>query len=372
MSSILCFIEKFDTEYLNRFFSLEQFIDKKLILCVKEDIFNQVNNMYKNLASISKIIIYTNQEINQNYSSNISVSDTLLFDEISNAIVLENSNYKRYKFINLFNFDIQHLYKFSEYCLKNKIPKCHLYSLGTYTDLTINDELINYKNIHNNDRCFIIGNGPSLNKVDMQLLKDEITFGTNRGYLGCSEWGFDFTYWTIIDRLQIEENLQEWEDCKNISDKTKKFIPYEYKNLLNLKNSCPINFHYNLKRFPDFSFSTEDIYLGYTVVFTAMQIAVNMGIKEIYLLGLDHNYNLSDYNKDVWTNSDSNSPTHFNSKYTENGRNFVIPRLEKIEVAFDFANKELNKKGIKILNATPGTKLKSFDCIEYSKIFKEK
>ncbi len=38
-------------------------------------------------------------------------------------------------------------------------------------------------NIHHGQRCFIIGNGPSLQRTDLTKLKDEFTFGMNRIYL---------------------------------------------------------------------------------------------------------------------------------------------------------------------------------------------
>ena len=39
------------------------------------------------------------------------------------------------------------------------------------------------KDIHKGERCFIIGNGPSLNKLDLSKIKDEYTFGVNAIYL---------------------------------------------------------------------------------------------------------------------------------------------------------------------------------------------
>ncbi len=36
------------------------------------------------------------------------------------------------------------------------------------------------RNKHEGKRCFIIGNGPSLQKTDLSLLLREITFGLNR------------------------------------------------------------------------------------------------------------------------------------------------------------------------------------------------
>ena len=37
-----------------------------------------------------------------------------------------------------------------------------------------------YKDLYANQRCFILGNGPSLNKTDLSCLSDEYTFGCNK------------------------------------------------------------------------------------------------------------------------------------------------------------------------------------------------
>jgi len=39
------------------------------------------------------------------------------------------------------------------------------------------------KDLHKGERCFIIGNGPSLKKTDLAKLRNEYTFGMNRFYL---------------------------------------------------------------------------------------------------------------------------------------------------------------------------------------------
>ncbi len=61
------------------------------------------------------------------------------------------------------------------------------------------------KDIHRGQRCFIIGNGPSLKQTDLSLLKDEFTFGMNRIYLGFPEMGFQTTYFLTINSLVIEQ-----------------------------------------------------------------------------------------------------------------------------------------------------------------------
>ena len=44
----------------------------------------------------------------------------------------------------------------------------------------MNDNLIKYKDKHKGCRVFIVGNGPSLNKTNLDLIKDEFSIGMNR------------------------------------------------------------------------------------------------------------------------------------------------------------------------------------------------
>ena len=61
------------------------------------------------------------------------------------------------------------------------------------------------KGIHNGERCFVIGNGPSLKNMDLSLLKGEYTIGTNRIYLMFAELGFPVSYYLCINSLVVEQ-----------------------------------------------------------------------------------------------------------------------------------------------------------------------
>ena len=65
------------------------------------------------------------------------------------------------------------------------------------------------KDIHHSERCFIIGNGPSLKNTDLSKLKDERTFGMNRIYLMFPELGFTTTYFASINDLVIEQCAED-------------------------------------------------------------------------------------------------------------------------------------------------------------------
>lgn len=57
------------------------------------------------------------------------------------------------------------------------------------------------KNIHKGKRYFIIGTGPSLNKTDLNLIKNEIIFGVNTLYRGLSRFDISYDYYAISDEV---------------------------------------------------------------------------------------------------------------------------------------------------------------------------
>ena len=60
---------------------------------------------------------------------------------------------------------------------------------------------------------YVIGNGPSLNDIDITQLKDKTTVSFNRAYIAYEDWGFYPTYYQIIDPTVFEDNK---EDIKNL------------------------------------------------------------------------------------------------------------------------------------------------------------
>ncbi len=233
--------------------------------------------------------------------------------------------------------------------------------------------------IHQGRRCFIAGNGPSLNQLDMKRLKDEITFGSNRCYMGFEDWGYAFRYWSCVDRLQVEEYGLEYQD--HLPRETTKFLPFEYVPLLQFPNMCPINFEYTMRPPYKFSNSPEILYLGFTVTYTLIQIAALMGCNPIYLIGVDHRYNLNPktvqdrtfgtLKAKIWVAEDASRPTHFTEKYTagDKPKLFVTPKPERAEACFQVAREWTEQHGIQVLNATPNTGLDVFDKVDFNTLF---
>lgn len=239
--------------------------------------------------------------------------------------------------------------------------------------LCLSRDMWDFHGIHSGHRCFIIGNGPSLNEIDMSLLRNEITFGSNRIYLGFPKWGFTCTYWGIQDETQVLQAANKY--LVDLPQEITKFIPLQFIEHLDhhrLQNVVPFNFIAEPSPYPQFSTSPSAIFNGWTVTFSLLQMAVLMGCNPIYLIGIDHRYQIGATEikgTNRWT--DPMSKSHFHPDYcdTKNCRLWNLPDIPRMEAAYGMAKNKASQIGISIFNATPNSALTCFPHINYCEIF---
>lgn len=209
------------------------------------------------------------------------------------------------------------------------------------------------KGIHAKDkRCFLVGNGPSLTPEDLDLIKDEITFASNKIYHVFDKTEFRPTYYITGDARTISKNP---EDIKKVSAK-KILVGLEhflsYKNPF--KDSSVILFRVKtiMKKgtlYPIVKTRVDDyVHAGHTVLFAICEFAMYMGFTEIYLLGVDFNY--------------TGTQAHFYRKDQNDGTYQTNPdeQIYAYEALKEFAE----QNNIKIYNATRGGKLEVFPRIK--------
>lgn len=218
-------------------------------------------------------------------------------------------------------------------------------------------------------RCFIIGTGPSLKISDLEMLSDEITFATNRIYELFNQTEWRPTFYVNQDYDLIHKFADK---IKNIDVKLM-FLPIDYKDkfegnkyrffVLKHKEFYPHKAPFSL----DIS---KFLAQGFTVTYGAIQIAVYMGFTELYLLGIDHNYNISRDAKGrpVVQDNIRNSYAKGMSSYV-NMRN--LPRIEETTIAYETAEKISRAHQIRIYNATRGGKLEAFERVNLEQILEE-
>lgn len=227
-------------------------------------------------------------------------------------------------------------------------------------------------------RCFILGNGPSLNEMDLTLLKDEYSFAVNSIFYKTKEMGYKPSFFVVEDNHIINDNLNELidYDCEYM------FFPSKYKSKIGKRlnryfANLDYGFYISSNRFFKKSMFSKDcarqIYCGQTVTMINFQLAYYLGFTEVYLIGMDFNYQIPksavvEGNQITGTEADVN---HFHPDYFGKGKKWNDPKLDLVLQSYKLAKVEFEKDGRKIINATKGGKLDLFDRTDYNSLFKE-
>ncbi len=227
------------------------------------------------------------------------------------------------------------------------------------------DNLAALKDKYRGERCFIIGNGPSLRNTDVSKLKDEYTFGMNRIYLAFEEWGFQTTFLASVNNLVIEQCVDDFlalEMPRFFSWRSHKFFPKS-------QTSNLPNFLYTTYAGKKFAQDARyRIWEGATVTNVCLQLAYHMGFEQPILIGVDHSFkSKGEANKTI--TSDGDDPNHFDPRYFGKGFRWQLPDLDMSEVAYWMAKDAYQKDGRQILDATIGGQLTIFEKADYESLF---
>lgn len=219
---------------------------------------------------------------------------------------------------------------------------------------------------HKGERCFIIGNGPSLARTDISRLKNEFTFGMNRIYLAFEDWGFQTSYLVCVNSLVIEQVYKDFQQLK-----MPKFFSWRSHKLLYPNGAPDHHTHFLFTTYTGPKFSqdvTGRLWEGATVTYVCLQLAFHMGFEEVILIGIDHNFMVSGKpNTTVVSNGDDRS--HFDPGYFGKGFRWQLPDLDTSESGYWMARQVYEKVGRRILDATIEGNLKVFPKIPYDSIF---
>lgn len=238
-----------------------------------------------------------------------------------------------------------------------------------------------FQNIHKDKRCFIIGNGPSLNKVDLSLLENEYTFAVNGIFYKTRETGFKPTYYVVEDSHVMKDNL---ETIKDYFPKAHRFFPLDYKHLLEHTTDRTSYFNMNVgfyeKSSPNYKiprFSTDAaarLYCGQSVTIINLQLAYYMGFSEVYLIGMDFSYAIPTSAKIRGTSitSTEDDPNHFHPEYFGKGKSWHDPELDKVLLSYKMCDLVYSASGRRIFNATVGGALELFPRVDYTSLFNGK
>lgn len=227
-----------------------------------------------------------------------------------------------------------------------------------------------FKNKHQGNRCFIVLNGPSVNKHDLTPLADEYVFATN--------------YFFRAPLCQIvKPNYYCWLDSKALVDE--RAVP-----LVNeIRESCPgTQIFLNAKGVKKLG-EAEDLHYVYTkhlankygvkcnlsgfcssfltVAFMAVISALYMGFDEIYILGLDFEPNGFTHFTNLGKNTDCIKPGEESTKEKVAGHywGYTLAQYQSY-----YLEKLARKMGKRIVNLNPNSYVRAFEFAHFEDIIK--
>lgn len=224
-------------------------------------------------------------------------------------------------------------------------------------------KLTDFKNKYQG-RCFILGNGNSLNKVDFSKLKDEYTFGIHRiSYLyEKKNWKPSFYISTGGKTDTSWDSLRKGIPSFLNSSYKKRFgnkIP-QVSNVIYLNcdstGYVPIPNEIDLEKLWSYNPEEKVTIMG-TGLQACVQLATYMGFTEIYFIGTD----LEFYGKQ----------THFDKRY----ESFWVTRkdhkkhFQNLLNAHELIKMACDSIGVKTYNATHGGILETYERVDFDSLF---
>lgn len=232
--------------------------------------------------------------------------------------------------------------------------------------------LLNYRSFHNSksdlqslenkyksEKCYIIGNGPSLTLDDLKLIQDEITFGANFIYKIDKGEALKLTYYFMTDTLLINSKVSSNEIVNSEISKTKVIMPYNVIRLRKMGKLSSNNILFFKLIHPPLHPSKRNhsynmlngLHDGFSVVYFMIQAAIYMGFEKIVLLGVD------------------NSIAYYNHFYDAQLDKDKLVNNDVVELSFRHIHNNL-PSNVKIFNATRGGFLEVFPRVDLSETLK--
>jgi hypothetical protein len=243
---------------------------------------------------------------------------------------------------------------------------------------------------HAGERCFILGNGPSLNSTDLSCLKDETVFGCNGVFLLFDRIDWRPTYYTCVDSRVLPDRAADIRAMLDAEPQMTGFFPTrldDYSGLgapepaRALITDGPNRLFFNQRvpttaNLPWSMFSPDPgAYLvqPQTVTITMMQLAAFMGFSELVLLGCDTTYQVSssvereaslERPQVALTSTHDDDLNHFDPRYFGAGRRWHVPDLNAMVTQYQHARTALEAQGVRVFNATVGGELEVFERLD--------
>jgi hypothetical protein len=209
-----------------------------------------------------------------------------------------------------------------------------------------NLRLASLRDRHRGQRCVLVANGPSLNRMDLAFLRHETVIGLNKIHLGLRRYGFYPRYYVAVNGKVLEQSAREIRALNCV-----KFLGSAAPSLGFVEDGLTyiVDTHSAGERFS--RDLCNGLHEGWTVTYAALQVAYHLGFSEVVLIGLDHRYAYEGQPNEsrLMTGPDTN---HFTDSYFAPGQHWDNPDLARSEESYRIARQVFESEGRCILDAT--------------------
>ena len=173
-------------------------------------------------------------------------------------------------------------------------------------------------------------------------------------------------FYFICDVLDVkaEEFLQEDKINFMVNIYFRSDILKKTKSLFFFETSPWIQYGYYPYK-PFFSNDLPLVYEAGSTSYIMLQMAVNMGFKEIYFLGMDNDFPVI-VKHDGTVIIDEKIKHHF---YEDQKLRLTTYNKDMFEAEYEYARDYCKNKGVSIYNATRGGKLEVFERVDFDSLF---
>ena len=153
-----------------------------------------------------------------------------------------------------------------------------------------------------------------------------------------------------------------------------KLIPIQVKwyHGIQIHDALWFNMHYQQQEDPQKYLFSDDaaarLECASTGMYTAAQLAAYMGFSEIYMIGVDHHFRISQNNAGQIV-VDAGVKDYFTEDYNRDKENLYIPNTEKSTLTYMAMKWHCEERGICVNNATRGGKLEVFSRVDFDSLF---
>lgn len=218
-----------------------------------------------------------------------------------------------------------------------------------------------FKDLHRGERCVLVCNGPSLNRMDLGFLRQETVFGLNKIYLGLEKFGFYPRYLAAVNEKVIRQSTEAYRQMtcvKFLAESCSDAVPAD-----------ALTFHIRTEGLPERFYRdiTQGVRGGHTVTHAAFQILRYMGFAEVVVIGMDHRFTYSGQpNEEL--QMQGGDPNHFSADYFRDQK-WDAPNLAESEASYRLARQIYEEEGRRIIDATVDGACEIFPKTDYRTYF---